>query len=65
MDTNRVLSYLAKEIEQLRTDQAIFIASGRANDFAEYRHVCGVIRGLTHVETIVKDLVQKLEKDDE
>ena len=65
MDTNRVLSYLAKEIEQLRTDQAIFIASGRANDFAEYRHVCGVIRGLTHAETIVKDLVQKLEKDDE
>jgi hypothetical protein len=65
MDTNRVLSYLAKEIEQLRTDQAVFIASGRANDFAEYRHVCGVIRGLTHAETIVKDLVQKLEKDDE
>jgi hypothetical protein len=65
MDTNRVLSYLAKEIEQLRTDQVVFIASGRANDFAEYRHVCGVIRGLTHAETIVKDLVQKLEKDDE
>ena len=65
MDTNRVLSYLAKEIEQLRTDQAVFIASGRANDFAEYRHVCGVIRGLTHAETIVKDLVQKLEKDDD
>lgn len=65
MDTNRVLSYLAKEIEQLRTDQVVFIASGRANDFADYRHVCGVIRGLTHAETIVKDLVQKLEKDDE
>jgi hypothetical protein len=65
MDTNRVLSYLAKEIEQLRTDQVVFLASGRANDFAEYRHVCGVIRGLTHAETIVKDLVQKLEKDDE
>jgi hypothetical protein len=65
MDTNRVLNYLAKEIEQLRTDQVVFLASGRANDFAEYRHVCGVIRGLTHAETIVKDLVQKLEKDDE
>jgi hypothetical protein len=65
MDNDRVLSYLAKEIEQLRTDQVVFLASGRANDFAEYRHVCGVIRGLTHAETIVKDLVQKLEKDDE
>ena len=65
MDTNRVLSYLAKEIEQLRTDQVVFIASGRANDFAEYRHVCGVIRGLTHAETIVRDLVQRLEKANE
>ena len=65
MDTNRVLNYLAKEIEQLRTDQVVFLASGRANDFAEYRHVCGVIRGLTHAETIVKDLVQKLEYSDD
>ena len=65
METNRVLSYLAKEIEQLRTDQVVFLASGRANDFAEYRHVCGVIRGLTHAEQLVKDLVQKMEYSDE
>jgi len=65
MDNERVLGYLAKEIEQLRTDQVAFLATGRANDFAEYRHVCGVIRGLTHAETIVRDLVQRLEKIDE
>jgi len=65
MDNDRVFSYLAKEIEQLRTDQVAFLATGRANDFAEYRHVCGVIRGLTHAETIVRDLVQKLEKIDD
>jgi len=65
MDNDRVFSYLAKEIEQLRTDQVAFLATGRANDFAEYRHVCGVIRGLTHAETIVRDLVQRLEKIDD
>jgi hypothetical protein len=65
MDNDRGLSYLAKEIEQLRTDQVAFLATGRANDFAEYRHVCGVIRGLTHAETIVRDLVQRLEKTDD
>jgi hypothetical protein len=65
MDNDRVLSYLAKEIEQLRTDQVSFLATGRASDFAEYRHVCGVIRGLTHAETIVRDLVQRLEKIDD
>jgi len=65
MDNDRVFSYLAKEIEQLRTDQVAFLATGRANDFAEYRHVCGVIRGLTHAETIVRDLVQRMEKIDD
>lgn len=65
MDNNRVLNYLATEIENLRSDQAAFLASGRASDFAEYRHVCGVIRGLTHAETIVRDLVQRLEKTDD
>jgi len=65
MDNDRVFSYLAKEIEQLRSDQVAFLATGRANDFAEYRHVCGVIRGLTHAETIVRDLVQRLEKTDD
>ncbi len=36
-----------------------------SKDFAEYRHVCGVIRGLTHAEQLVKDLVQKMEYSDE
>lgn len=65
MDNERVLNYLATEIETLRTDQVTFLATGRVSDFAEYRHVCGVIRGLTHAETIVKDLVQRLEKIDD
>ena len=65
MENDRVFRYLASEIDKLRSDQIAFLATGRANDYAEYRHVCGVIRGLTHAETIVKDLVQKLEKDDE
>jgi len=60
----KVLEYLAKEIDKLRSDQAIFLNGGGAKDFAEYRHVCGIIRGLTHAETIVKDLVQRIHTDD-
>jgi hypothetical protein len=41
------------------------VAGGRAADYAEYRHVCGIIRGLNTAEQIIKDLVQRLEKDDE
>ena len=65
MNPDKVLNYLAQEIQKLRNDQAVFLNGGGAKDFAEYRHVCGVIRGLTHAETIVKDLVQRMEQSDE
>jgi len=61
----QTFQYLASEIDKLRRDQVTFLAGGGAKDFAEYRHVCGVIRGLTHAEQLVKDLVQKMEYSDE
>ena len=64
MDT-RIAEFVAKELTKLKADQANFLAGGGAKDFAEYRHVCGVIRGLTHAEQLVKDLVQKMEYSDE
>jgi hypothetical protein len=62
---SQALSYLIKEIDKLREDQAIFLNGGGAKDFAEYRHICGVIRGLTHADQIVKDLARKLEYSDD
>ena len=58
-------TYILREIDKLRGDQSVFLNGGGAKDFAEYRHVCGVIRGLTHAEQLVKDLVQKMEHSDE
>jgi hypothetical protein len=62
---SQALAYLLKEIDKLREDQAVFLNGGGAKDFAEYRHVCGVIRGLTHAEQLVKDLAKKLEYSDD
>ena len=62
---SQALTYLLKEIDKLREDQAIFLNGGGAKDFAEYRHVCGVIRGLTQADQIVKDLAKKLEYSDD
>jgi hypothetical protein len=62
---SQALAYLLKEIDKLREDQAVFLNGGGAKDFAEYRHVCGVIRGLTHADQIVKDLAKKLEYSDD
>jgi len=62
MDNHRVLAHIAREIDKLRTEQVSFLSTGRAGDFSEYRHICGIIRGLSHAETIVNDLVQRMEK---
>jgi hypothetical protein len=62
---HQTFPYLLKEIAKLREDQAVFLTGGGAKDFAEYRHVCGVIRGLTHADQLVRDLVQKMEFEDE
>jgi hypothetical protein len=63
--SSSAFEHLAKEFDKLRGDQISFLAGGGAKTFDEYRHVCGVIRGLTHAESIVKDLVQKMEFSDE
>jgi hypothetical protein len=65
LDNYKTLSYIVKEIDKLRDDQITHLSGGGAKTFDEYRHVCGVIRGLTHTETIVKDLVQRMEQSDE
>jgi len=62
---HQALTYLLNEIDKLRGDQTVFLNGGGAKDFAEYRHVCGVIRGLTHAEQLVKDLAKKLEYSDD
>jgi hypothetical protein len=59
------LAHVAKEIDKLRNDNAAFVAAGRAINFDEYRHVCGIIRGLNFAENIINDLVQKMEKSDD
>jgi hypothetical protein len=62
MDNNKLLAHIAREIDKLRGDQASFLSTGRAGDYPEYRHICGIIRGLSHAESIVNDLVQRMEK---
>jgi len=65
LDTHKVASYLLRELDKLKEAQNTHLSGGGAKTFDEYRHVCGVIRGLTHAETIVKDLVQRMEQSDE
>jgi hypothetical protein len=65
VNETQILQYIVDAIEKLRKDNENFLAAGRAINFDEYRHVCGVIRGLNHAENIINDLAQKMELTDD
>ena len=58
------LDLLKKHNDEFR-DQAIErLISGGAKDYAEYRELVGVIRGLDHATRTLLDLKKRLENDD-
>lgn len=59
----RVLAHVQKEIEKMIQEQTAFLAASRADTFDEYKKVCGVIRGLNLADSIINDLVQRMEKE--
>jgi hypothetical protein len=62
MDGFEILIKQADEkVEQLKE----FLAEGRAENFEEYKKLCGEIRGLLIMRGYVLDLKQRLEKSDD
>ncbi len=61
----RVLAHVQKELKKLADENTAFLAASRADSYDEYKKVCGVIRGLSLADSIINDLVQKLEKSDD
>ena len=62
-DSIRVLALVQREIEKMVQEQTAFLAASRADSFDEYKKVCGVIRGLNLADSIINDLVQRMEKE--
>jgi hypothetical protein len=53
---------------KLRTDMNNYtddLANGQCTDFAQYKELCGVIRGLAFAERHLLDLAEKLKEDDD
>ena len=61
----RALAHVQKEIAKLKQEQIDFLAASRADTFDDYKKICGVIRGLSLADSIINDLVQRLEHSDE
>jgi hypothetical protein len=56
---------LLKQCREKRESLTIALEGGSAKDYAEYRAICGEIRGLSFAESIIIDLAKKLENSDD
>lgn len=58
-------SVVLKELEERRETISQALLSGSAKEFAEYRDLCGEIRGLSRAHAFVTDLAKKMELSDD
>lgn len=59
------LDVVLKEIEERRESIGRALIDGAAKDYAEYKSMCGEVRGLSHTHVFITDLVRKMEQSDE
>jgi hypothetical protein len=58
---DKTLEVLLKQYKDKRSQIADAVSSGAAKDYAEYRALCGEIRGLLTAESYLLDLAKNLE----
>lgn len=61
----KILELLLSKLEAERASLIESLGDGVAKDFAAYKELCGVIRGLLLAQSEVNNLLQKLKDDDE
>ena len=64
MDT-QTLELLNKKIEEHVKSHSEALVGGQSKDYAAYKELCGVIRGLQTAQREIGDLVRKLKDDND
>jgi hypothetical protein len=62
---NQILELLNKKIEEQVKSHSEALVSGRSEDFASYRELCGKIAGLQTAQREIAELQQRLKADDD
>lgn len=62
---DHLLDRLRRRLRDLLNDYADTIAGGGAQDFAEYKRLCGVIEGIALAERELLDVRQKADADED
>jgi len=60
-----VFSVLRDQIESEKQRAMAHLGTGACKDFAEYRELSGVIRGLTAAQNLVQDLATNMEDNND
>lgn len=64
-DFSSIEGYLRSKLQEKLASTKEFLVGGQAKDYAEYRHLCGLIRGLEAAEDIINDLAKRHEDADD
>jgi hypothetical protein len=62
---DQILDILSRKIEEQIASHSQALVQGVSKDYAEYRELCGVIRGLQTAQRETADLVRKLKDNDD
>lgn len=62
--TDQYLELLASKLEERKKQLSEFLCDGAVKDHAEYKSLCGEIRGLSTAQMEIKDLVRKVKELD-
>lgn len=63
--SNTVMDLLQKKLKEQEDSHIQALAGGAVVDYAAYRELCGVIRGLQTAQREIADLVRRLKEDDD
>ena len=61
-ETLKILAKQLAEDEQRVKDD---MAQGRAEEYAQYMHACGIIRGFQIAQGLIGTLIQNIQEDDD
>ena len=61
----RIWDLLDRKLEEQVKSHSEALVAGQPKDYAHYRELCGVIRGLQTAQREIGDLVRKLKDDND
>jgi hypothetical protein len=58
----KLLRHLLNEFRDKEKSLQLSLGDGAATDYAAYQNMCGQIKGLVYAQSIVNDLLRKMEQ---